>query len=275
MPTAGTVEKYFLIDLPPRRGIPALLPAVLQMLFLRRTTNWYSACAVVTYLKRERGWADMILVIESKHDALHELVRTVRWIDGRHRVEASDNAFDAFRIASRLRPGIIVVGSGLGLHGLELAQKIRAAFPGVLLIAVGKRQFSPGEDDPMSAFDAVLDEPLDHTRIDALLASRRGRRSREFNDDEPRIRKKRVVQPRVPRLHVTVRLNAESENLKFKVAATEGISVGSLLQQLGKHSVEWYRLFRNTDELNVNLETVLQDGDELCLRATNPDQPAC
>ena len=208
----------------------------------------------------------MILVVENDNLTREQLVRTVRWVDARHRVESADNVWDGMRIAGRLRPTMIVLGPNLGTAVNEMAQKIRERLPGALLVAVGKTVLS-SPDSPVIV-DARLENPMDHARLDALISQRRGRK---FYDAEgnvaQRTRKKRATpQPGPMQMKVVVRLTSEQDTMKFNVSTPEGATIGMLLQQLGKSAIEWYRLYRNADELNVNLETPLQDGDELYLR---------
>lgn len=197
----------------------------------------------------------MILIIEPRSETCRDIVATVRWIDARHRVATAENGFDALKSVRRLRPHIILLGPGTPI---DLAMEIRAARPQAYIVSLGCSGASDGENP----WDTALEFPFEHARLGAVIAS--SRRGHLATAREPR---KRVVRSRRSEIKVTLR-HADTDALKFHITAPAGVTVGSLLKQIGKDNTLAYYVTRNGEELSTNLSTPLQDGDELTLRTS-------
>ena len=120
-----------------------------------------------------------VLLADDNRDSIDSMAELLR-LSG-HVVYTAYEGLEAFDLAMRLRPDVLVLDIGMpGLNGYELAQRIRAqpwAAQALLVAATGWGQESDRRSAEEAGFDLHLTKPFNPDDLLEVIAKRPGRAS--------------------------------------------------------------------------------------------------
>ncbi len=113
-----------------------------------------------------------ILVVDDNEDSADALTVLLR-LQG-HLVESANDGLHALEAAERFQPDVILLDIGMpGMNGYEVCREIRQQPWGadILLIAqTGWGQEQDRQRTTAAGFDGHLTKPIDHERLEEILA---------------------------------------------------------------------------------------------------------
>ena len=114
-----------------------------------------------------------ILVVDDNEDSAESLSVLLR-LQG-HLVESAHDGRHALELAERFRPDVVLLDLGMpGMNGYEVCQEIRKQPWGVDLLLIAQTGWGQDQDRRRTkdaGFDGHLTKPIDHARLEQILAS--------------------------------------------------------------------------------------------------------
>lgn len=209
-----------------------------------------------------------ILIVDPCIESRQAAIDLIRWADGRRTVAVAESAANAWCVAMEERPDLIFCEPVLpDMNGETLCSKLREKLPASLFVAYTEDEHV--QPRPCS-YDGVLHKPPSRLSIlPHLHAARVRRRAAPVAiSEKPAAQGERTTAWRKSSevsarpWKISVRLSEESA-LQFSVPVPHAATIDMVLRQIGKSGVRAYTLFRDNAQIQAELSTCVNDGDEL------------
>jgi len=225
----------------------------------------------VSLIERELRGQDMpVLIVDNDINLLNRSANAIASLDRRMRVETAQDAHEAWEKAIKKQPFLVICEPFLPERsGVELCQKLGTRLSGTTFVAAyqshATKRIAQLQNDSSGVFQGFARKPLSTIDLLSFLTVAKRRRGPECRSepqigimDEPR--QQPIDLAASISIHVTI-----DDELKFCVPVPKAATVGLALRTLGK-IVTCFTLYRNGEEIEASLNTVLFPSDLLTLK---------